>query len=180
MKPDPCAVVARPSARLVARVDPEAAAWLAARKAEGAGASIGAIRRIPTALIVCAALGVAGVSVPPLLAAVQPGQAVRDWHGVGVRHGATLRGDEVAVPAPAGGLIFAPAVLMLGWLRRGTRRQGLRNAGAVAPHRGRHVPADGETPCVRGFRCPFLDVSSLKLAGRGVPRRVRRLFAGRA
>ena len=174
-----CVVLApaRPSARVVARVDPDAAARmaerLASRPAAGSGASVGVARRIPTALIVCAALGAVGVSVPPLLAAVQPRQAVvATTENLGVRHVATLWGGEMDVAGP-GGLIFVPAVLGLAWLRRGSRHRGLRNAGAAAPHTGRRVPADGETSCrMARLRCPFLDVSSLKLAGRG--------FLGRA
>lgn len=124
--PPDCIEVARPSARIAARVDPETAARLAARAAEGSGAAIGPIRRIAAALIVCAgAAGGATVLVPrpappPV---VKPAEAALDAQIFGARGAveaprALAEAPSVAVPAPASALVFVPAVVALLALRR--------------------------------------------------------------
>jgi hypothetical protein len=144
-------VVLRPSSRVVAHVDPQAAARLAARKAEGAGASVGLIRRIPTVLIVCVAIGGTAATVPPILAALPPaGSVVVESYGV--THRSVVPGEDAAVPAPAGGLLFVSAVLALAWLRRSPMRAGVKASAA-----SRRAAGDP--------RSSFLPV--VQLAGRG-------------
>jgi hypothetical protein len=116
VKPDPCIVV-RPSARIVARVDPAVAEMLAARPRIGTGARIGVIRRIVAPVIVCAS--VAGAAPIPREPVETPAPAAHQVITLPLGH-------ATPVPAPGAGLIFVTACLTLAWLRRSGGTQGRR------------------------------------------------------
>lgn len=171
MKPDPC--LPRDPARVVRRVDPEAAARLAERLAARPGAGVGAmavgpLRRVPTVAIVCAAVVLGGVSAPRIVEAVFPPKASEVVESFGVRH-------VTPVPAPGGALIFVPAVLALAWLRRPVRGDRMRVGSAPGMSAG-GVARPAGTRGAAGHPPGFLPIDS---ARRGGPHgRAARLFGG--